>query len=203
MKMHSKMSLAKWRPFCLQRGMSQYHGRRQCVDSYVSNIIKFLNVFTEHNNCEYLARPTLERRKTLGHLRSINHNMIIHFANQSQTCQLLKILTSSLCCIFPSHFLFFFKIPVRCIIPAHFHSFFVTFSFSIPVHWIFPSHLHFHSVALFIFPEFWKWSGAPFLFCIVLLPHFLALYRPFITPITGWPQLYIVTICIFFIVPVS
>ena len=35
--------------------------------------------------------PTLERRKTLGHLRSINHNMIIHFANQSQTCQLLKI----------------------------------------------------------------------------------------------------------------
>ena len=30
--------------------------------------------------------------KTLGHLRSINGNMIIHFANQSQTCQLLKIL---------------------------------------------------------------------------------------------------------------
>ena len=38
-----------------------------------------------------LTRPTLERRKTLGHLRSINRNMIIHFANQSQTCQLLKI----------------------------------------------------------------------------------------------------------------
>ena len=31
-----------------------------------------------------LTRPTLERRKTLGHLRSINRNMIIHFANQSQ-----------------------------------------------------------------------------------------------------------------------
>ena len=137
----------------------------------------------------------MERRKTLGHLRSINRNMIIHFANQSQTCQVLKILTSSLCCIFPSHF--FFKIPVRCIFPGHFHSFFVTFSFSIPVHWIFPSHLHFHSVALFIFPEFWKWSGTHFLFCIVLLPHFLALYRPFITPITGGPQMYIVTICIF------
>ena len=29
------------------------------------------------------TRPTLERRKTLGHLRSINRNMIIHFANQS------------------------------------------------------------------------------------------------------------------------
>ena len=39
-----------------------------------------------------ITRPTLERRKTLGHLRSINRNMIIHFANQSQTCQLLKIL---------------------------------------------------------------------------------------------------------------
>ena len=38
------------------------------------------------------TRPTLERRKTLGHLRSINCNMVIHFANQSQTCQLLKIL---------------------------------------------------------------------------------------------------------------
>ena len=29
------------------------------------------------------TRPTLERRKTLGHPRSINRNMIIHFANQS------------------------------------------------------------------------------------------------------------------------
>ena len=38
-----------------------------------------------------LTRPTLERRKTLGHLRSINRNMIIHFANQSQTWQPLKI----------------------------------------------------------------------------------------------------------------
>ena len=38
-----------------------------------------------------LTRPALERRKTLGHLRSINRNMIIHFANQSQTCQLFKI----------------------------------------------------------------------------------------------------------------
>ena len=35
------------------------------------------------------TRPTPERRKTLGHLSSINRNMIIHFANQSQTCQLL------------------------------------------------------------------------------------------------------------------
>ena len=59
--------------------------------------------------------------------------------------------------------------------PFHF---FVTFSSSINVHWIFPSHLYFHFVALlFILPEFWKWSGAPFPFCIVLLPHFLALWQ--------------------------
>ena len=36
------------------------------------------------------TRPTLERRKTLGRLRSINRN--IHFANQSQTCQLFENL---------------------------------------------------------------------------------------------------------------
>ena len=36
------------------------------------------------------TRPLLERRKTLGHLRSITP-MINHYANQSQTCQLLKI----------------------------------------------------------------------------------------------------------------
>ena len=36
------------------------------------------------------TRSTLECRKTLGHLTSINRNMVIHFANQSQTCQLLK-----------------------------------------------------------------------------------------------------------------
>ena len=38
----------------------------------------------------YYNKTALERRKTLGHLRSINRNMIIHFANQSQTCELLK-----------------------------------------------------------------------------------------------------------------
>ena len=36
------------------------------------------------------TRPTLERRATLGHLRSIKPNMTNHFANLSQTCQLLK-----------------------------------------------------------------------------------------------------------------
>ena len=40
---------------------------------------------------DFKTRPTLERRKPLGHLRSINRDMIIHFANQSQTCQLLEI----------------------------------------------------------------------------------------------------------------
>ena len=39
-----------------------------------------------------VTRPTLECRKPLGHLRSINRNMVIHFANQSQTCQLFKML---------------------------------------------------------------------------------------------------------------
>ena len=61
------------------------------------------------------TRPTFERRKTLGHLRSINRNMITHFANQSQTCELLKYLTRSL---YVASFLaiFFLKIPVRCIL---------------------------------------------------------------------------------------
>ena len=40
----------------------------------------------------HYTRPPLERRKTLGHLRSIDPNMINHYASQSQTCQLLKIL---------------------------------------------------------------------------------------------------------------
>ena len=39
-----------------------------------------------------LTRPTLERRETLGHLRSVNPNMIKHNANQSQTCQLLEVV---------------------------------------------------------------------------------------------------------------
>ena len=50
----------------------------------------------EHNKVFNLpsskTRPPLERRKTLGNLRSINPNMINHYASQSQTCQLLKIL---------------------------------------------------------------------------------------------------------------
>ena len=47
------------------------------------------------------TRPMLERRKTLGHLRSINRNMVIHFANQSQTCHLLKILKNIFFQTFP------------------------------------------------------------------------------------------------------
>ena len=39
------------------------------------------------------TRPPLERRKTLGHLRSVNPNTINHYASQWwQTCQLLKVL---------------------------------------------------------------------------------------------------------------
>ena len=45
-------------------------------------------------HCISITRPTLERRKTLGHLRSINRNMIIHFANQSQTCQIFKVVNN-------------------------------------------------------------------------------------------------------------
>ena len=37
-----------------------------------------------------ITRPTLERRATLGHLRSINPNMINHFASPSKTCQLFE-----------------------------------------------------------------------------------------------------------------
>ena len=51
-----------------------------------------LNQYCCHGNLQQLTRPPLERRKTLGHLRSINPNMINHYASQSQTCQLLKIL---------------------------------------------------------------------------------------------------------------
>ena len=47
----------------------------------------------------YITRPMSERRLTLGHLRFINPNMINHFGNQSQTCQLLIILKN----------IFFFK----------------------------------------------------------------------------------------------
>ena len=39
----------------------------------------------------YKTRPTLEHRKTLGLIRSINPNMFIDQPRQSQTCQLLKI----------------------------------------------------------------------------------------------------------------
>ena len=37
-----------------------------------------------------ITRPTLERRATLGHLRSINPNMINHFASPSKTCQVFE-----------------------------------------------------------------------------------------------------------------
>ena len=49
--------------------------------------------FPNFNDAHWsLTRPPLERRKTLGHLSSINPNMINHYASQSQTCQLLKNL---------------------------------------------------------------------------------------------------------------
>ena len=43
----------------------------------------------------------MERQKNLAHLRSINGNMIIHFANQSQTKQITEILKN----IFVKHFM--------------------------------------------------------------------------------------------------
>ena len=42
-----------------------------------------------------LNKTDIGRLKTLGHLRSLNPNMINHFANQSQTSQLLKILKTN------------------------------------------------------------------------------------------------------------
>ena len=87
------------------------------------------------------TRPTLERRKTLGHLRSINRNMIIHFANQSQTCQFLKNLTRSL---YVASFLaiFFFFFFSRSLYAASVLAIFILFL------------LHFRSVSLYtgIFP---------------------------------------------------
>ena len=148
-----------------------------------------------------LTRPTLERRKTLRHLRSINRNMIIHFANQSQTCQLLKILTRSLyVASFLAIFFFFFflKIPVRCIFPGHFH-FFSLLSRSVS-----PYTGFFLAICIFTLLRCCSYSlnsGSDlarlfsFPLSTVLLPQFLALYRLFITPITGW-LLYTVTICI-------
>ena len=50
-------------------------------------------VLFDSSTCKYegSTRLTLGRQKTLGHLWSMNPNMIIHFANQSQNCHLLKI----------------------------------------------------------------------------------------------------------------
>ena len=39
------------------------------------------------------TRPTLKRRKTLGHNRSINPNTINHFANESQNCEHFNFFT--------------------------------------------------------------------------------------------------------------
>ena len=55
------------------------------------NIFVRGHIFKCQKQLRCITRPPLERRKTLGHLRSINPNMINHYASQSQTCQLLKI----------------------------------------------------------------------------------------------------------------
>ena len=52
-------------------------------DRHFSDVFKC--IFFDGSVWLSITRPTLERRKTLGHLRSINRN---NFANQSQTCQL-------------------------------------------------------------------------------------------------------------------
>ena len=62
------------------------------------NAALFPTIHMNFSNSEYHipTRPTLGRRKTFGLLRSINPNMINHFANQPQTCQHLKILKTFL-----------------------------------------------------------------------------------------------------------
>ena len=84
---------------------SRYLPCCQCTETYsrVSSIQKYLpasDKCKQPSGESFLlmfppnkTRPTLERRKTLSHLRSINPNMINHFASQSQTCKLLKIIS--------------------------------------------------------------------------------------------------------------
>ena len=81
-----------------------------------------------------ITRPTLERRKTLGHLRSINRNMIIHFANQSQTCQLLKMLTRSLYVASFIAIFFFFQDPCTLHLSWPFSFFFLLHSRSVSLY---------------------------------------------------------------------
>ena len=50
----------------------------------------------------------MEHRKILGHLRSINHNTITHFAIQSDLPTSENFNKIPVRCIFPSHFLFLF-----------------------------------------------------------------------------------------------
>ena len=60
----------------------------------------YIYKWVKSSNSTKFARSSLNktdvgRPKTLGHLRSLNPNMINHFANQSQTSQLLKILKTN------------------------------------------------------------------------------------------------------------
>ena len=74
-----------------------YGMKKKCFSEWIN-----LFSISSYSRGITMTRPTLERRKTLGHLRSINRNMIIHFANQLQTSQLLKILKNN---FFFKHFM--------------------------------------------------------------------------------------------------
>ena len=135
------------------------------ADDVSRNIVRWL--IREHK----LTRPTLfERRQTLGHLRSINHNMIIHFANQSQSCQLLKILTRSL---YVSSFLVIFLFFCCCCILVHYPC---TLDFSWPT-----------AFSLFCIGAHIPWSLEVIWRAFSILRCIVALFpcRPFITLITS------------------
>ena len=66
------------------------------------------------------TRPILEHRETVGHIRSINLNMINHFASQSQTCQILKII-------------FYVKRKLRKVMQSHFELLRINFKFEAPI----------------------------------------------------------------------
>ena len=72
--------------------MYMLYGKQTGMEDLSTTQSLIITSITSFYRASNLTRPPLERRKTLGHLRSINPNMINHYASQSQTCQLLKIL---------------------------------------------------------------------------------------------------------------
>ena len=86
-KEHPWVQIMAWhriKPKLLSKPMLDY-----CrLEPYETNLS---TIWIKVQTFQFDTRPTLQRRKTLRRLRSINPNTINHFASQSQTCQLLEI----------------------------------------------------------------------------------------------------------------